>query len=86
MSGHRRQRSGIEYELVTRRGWIGDGATNQTHEVQPSVTLLSPLASIENGLVLMERPLLDRNINTNDVLPDDTSSTDVQVSVESRPG
>jgi hypothetical protein len=34
----------------------------------------------------MERPLLDRNINTNDVLPDDTSSTDVQVSVESRPG
>jgi hypothetical protein len=39
-----------------RRERFRQGETYQTHEVQPPVILLRPLASVEDGLVLMERP------------------------------
>ena len=57
-----------------------EGETYQTQEMQPSVSLLGPFTSVEDRLVLMERPLLDRNVNPDDILPHHTSSSDVQVS------
>ena len=88
MSGHHRLRSSIGYELAESEDSNGMKVreTYQTHQMQPPITLLRSLARIEDSLVLMERPLLDRNINTDDILPDDTSGTDIQVSVRSSPG
>ena len=54
--------------------------THETEEVETTVGLLGVLAALEDDLVLVERALLDRYIDPDDVLPDNTTSTDVQVS------
>lgn len=55
--------------------------TYESKQVQPAIALLSALTRIEDDGVLMELLLFNRHINTDDILPDNTSSTDVQVSV-----
>ena len=56
-----------------------DGAY-QTHQVKTAIALLRPLTRRQDGLVLVKRLFLDRDVDTNDVLPDDASSPNVQVS------
>ena len=61
------------------RASMGTNATDKADEVQASVALLRAVEAGEDGLVLVELPLLDRHVNPNDVLPHDAPGTDVQV-------
>ena len=47
--------------------------------MQPSVALLRTLATLDDDFILVELLLFDGHIDLDDVLPDDTPSTDVQV-------
>lgn len=48
--------------------------------MQSAVALLRVLAAVEDHLILVELPLLDRNVDLDNVLPDDPPGSDVQVS------
>ena len=48
--------------------------------MQTPVTLLSAFCAFQNRLVLMELSLCDGNIYSDNVLPDDPASTDVEMS------
>ena len=54
--------------------------TYETEEMETTIALLGVLAALKDDLVLVERALLDGDIDPDDVLPDDTASTNVQVS------
>ena len=54
----------------------------QTDEMQPPVPILRPLATGHNVFGLVELPLLDGDINPDDVLPDYAARTDIEMSVE----
>lgn len=54
---------------------VGD----QTAKVQPAVAVLGALHGALDDVVLAEIALLDGLIDTNNILPDDTASTNVQV-------
>lgn len=58
------------------------GGTYETEEVEAAVAVLCPVKALEDELVLVELPLLDRDIDPDDVLPDDASRTDVQVAAD----
>ena len=66
--------------VYLRRG-VGDDwcGTYKTEEVETAIAVLCPVKTLEDDLVLVELPLLDRHINPDDVLPYDASSADVQV-------
>lgn len=49
--------------------------------MQTAIALLGVLAALEDDLVLVELPLLDRDINLDNVLPHDATGADVQVAV-----
>jgi hypothetical protein len=53
---------------------------NETAEVQSTVAVLGSLHSLLDDLVAGKLALLDGQVNADDILPDDTSSTNVQVS------
>ena len=48
--------------------------------MKTTIALLGVLAALKDDLVLVERALLDGDIDPDDVLPDNTTSTNVQVS------
>ena len=48
--------------------------------MKATIALLGVPAALKDDLVLVERALLDGDIDPDDVLPDNTTSTDVQVS------
>lgn len=50
--------------------------------MQAAVALLRPLERLENFLSLMELTLLDGLVDADDVLPDDTASTNVQMPMD----
>ena len=50
--------------------------------MQAAVTLLRPLERLENGVCLVELTFLNGLVDTNNVLPDDTTSTNVQMSMD----
>ena len=47
--------------------------------MQTSVTLLGMLAALEDNVVLVELPLLDRHVDLDDILPYDSSGSDGEV-------
>ena len=47
--------------------------------MEATVAVLGVVEALEDGLVLVELLLLDRHVDTDDVLPDNTSSANVQV-------
>ena len=47
--------------------------------METAVSVLGAVETLEDGLVLVELPLLDRHVNPNDILPHDAPGTDVQV-------
>ena len=47
--------------------------------METAVSVLGAVETLEDGLVLVELPLLDRDVDADDVLPDDAPGTDVQV-------
>jgi hypothetical protein len=49
--------------------------------VQPSVGIFGTLKALKDLLVFVELPLLNLDINPDDVLPHDAPSTDIQMSV-----
>lgn len=53
---------------------------NQTAEVQSAVSALGSLQSLLDDLVAGKLALLDGLVDADDILPDDTPSTNVQVS------
>ena len=55
--------------------------TYQAEQVEAAVAVLSVVEALENSLVLMELAFLDRDIDPDDVLPDDTTSADVKVTI-----
>ena len=56
----------------------------QTDEMQPPVPILRSLAAGHDVFGLVELPLLDGDIDPDDVLPDYAARTDIQMSVETR--
>ena len=54
----------------------------KSEEMQAAVTLLRPLERLENGVCLVELTFLNGLVDTNNVLPDDTTSTNVQMSMD----
>ena len=56
--------------------------THQTEEVQPSVSFLRALAALDNDFILVELLLFDRHIDLDDVLPDNATSANVQVTIK----
>lgn len=52
----------------------------KTEEVETAVSLLCVLAALNDNRVLVELAFLDRDIDLDNVLPDDTASTDVKMS------
>ena len=54
----------------------------QTDEMQPPVPILRSLAAGHDVFGLVELPLLDGDIDPDDVLPDYAARTDIQMSVE----
>lgn len=53
---------------------------NQTAEVQSAVAVLGSLHGLLDDLVVGKLALLDGQVDADNILPDDTSSTNVQVS------
>ena len=53
--------------------------TYQAEKVEAAVAVLGVVEALENSLVLMELAFLDRDIDTNDILPDNATSANVQV-------
>ena len=51
----------------------------QSEKVKSAIAIFCTLEAFQNFGVLVELLLLDGNIYSDDVLPDDTSSTDVQM-------
>lgn len=49
--------------------------------MQSPVSVFCTFAAGEDGLVFVELAFLDGHVNTDDVLPDDASGADVQVSM-----
>lgn len=47
--------------------------------MQASVALFSAFAALNDLICLVELPLLNRDVDPHDVLPDNTASTDIQV-------
>lgn len=52
---------------------------DQTAQVQPSVAALGSLESVLDGGVVGELAILDDFVDLDNILPDDTAGTDVQV-------
>ena len=67
-------------------GVRGGTRTYEAHKVQTPVGLLGVFATREYGLVLVELPLLDRYIDSHDVLPYDAPRADVQMTCVRRRG
>ena len=63
----------------------GEG-TYEAHEVQTPIGLLGVFATREYRLVLVELPLLDRYVDSHDVLPYDAPCADVQMAFMCRRG
>ena len=53
--------------------------TYKSKQMKTAVGLFSMLAARDNNLVLVESALLDRDIDTHDILPDNTTGADVQM-------
>ncbi len=62
------------------KGGEGRGAY-EAEQVQTPVGLLGVLEACKDRLVLVELPLLDRDVDPDDVLPHDAARADVQMSV-----
>ena len=58
--------------------WCG---TYETEEVQTAVAVLGPVKALEDGFVLVELPLLDRDVDAHNVLPHNAARANVQVAV-----
>jgi hypothetical protein len=67
-------------QIRTLRG--GRKATYQPEEVKAAVPVLRALRARKDGLVLVELLLLDRDVDLDDVLPDDAARADVQMAVD----
>jgi hypothetical protein len=61
---------------MTRRA-----GTYETEKMKATVPLLGMFTAVEDDLILVELLLLDRHVDLDNILPDDTSSADVEVSV-----
>lgn len=55
---------------------------DESKKMEATTIVFGMVAAVKNGLVFVEFPLLDRDIDLHNVLPDNTSSTDVQMPVE----
>jgi uncharacterized membrane protein len=53
--------------------------THQTQQMQSTITILRPLHTLHNIWRFMELPLLDGHVDADDILPNNTSSTDIQM-------
>lgn len=63
---------------------MGEGdVTDETQEVQATSTLLRTLAAFEDSLIFVEYTLFDGYVDPHDVLPDNATSTNVQVTKRS---
>ena len=58
--------------------------TYKTKKVETAITFLCAIDRVENLVGLVEGVFLDGLINAYNVLPDNATSTDVQVSIRSR--
>ena len=47
--------------------------------MEAAVSVLGAVETLEDGLVLVELPLLDRDVDADDILPDNAPSADVKV-------
>lgn len=56
-------------------------ATNQAEQMQATVAIFGAVETLEYSLVLMELSFLDRDIYLDNILPYNTTSTDVQMAV-----
>ena len=72
----------IAFIVNKRRNWCG---THQTEKVQATVALFSAFAALDNLIRPMELSLLNRDVDPDDILPDDAASTDVQVAENRNP-
>ena len=69
----------IEIQSDWARADVGHRDTYETEEVKTAVGLLRVLAGGDDDLVLVESPLLDRDIDPDNVLPDNATGTDVKM-------
>lgn len=53
--------------------------TYEAEEVQATVAILGAVEALQDNIVFVELPLLDRDVNANNILPDNASGTDVKV-------
>jgi hypothetical protein len=53
--------------------------TDQTQSMKSPVAFLSAFTTRKESRILVKLPLLDRDVNSYDVLPDHTASSDVQM-------
>jgi hypothetical protein len=67
------------YQRAARKG--RGRVAYETEKVQPSVGIFGALEALKDHVVLVELALLDRDVDPDDVLPHDTSRTDIQVAV-----
>jgi hypothetical protein len=67
--------------LVSKVDRGGGGGTYETEKVQTPVGLFCVFETREDILVLVELPLLDRDVDPDDVLPYDAPRADVQMAV-----
>lgn len=63
-----------DYVFAAYRGFV-----YQTKQVQPTIAILRSVHALQDVLVFMELALFDRYVDPDDVLPDDTARTDVQM-------
>lgn len=61
------------------RGEAWGCETHQAQEVQSPIPTLCSLACFQDGIGLVEIPLLDANVDFDNVLPDDAASADVEM-------
>lgn len=56
--------------------------THKTKQMQASVAFFSVLEAVDDDLVFVELTLFDRHVDLDNVLPDDATSSNVQVAVK----
>lgn len=49
--------------------------------MQTAITLFGVLAALENNLVLVELPLFDRDVDLDDILPHNSSSSNIKMAL-----
>ncbi len=49
--------------------------------MQTAITLFSMLAALEDNLILVELPLFDRDVDLDDILPHNSSSSNIKVAL-----